>query len=526
MTSPIFDTLNLLVQPDQVFEIRVIGEDFMASGYFTDHVRAEKAICDLDVYRKTQGIYITLNEINLALLSRRENRMKTPLTKRDATTADTDIIRRRWLPIDIDPVRPSGVSSSEDEHQSAIARSIQIAGFLRELGWPDPVRGDSGNGAHLLYSIDLPNDIESRDLVKRCLTALHRIFSDEHVLVDIANFNAARIWKLYGTISRKGDHTKERPHRRSCLLEIPERNEIVSVDHLMVLASLSEEQPSLQNNPSSNRPRTFILEDWLNATGFSYASKPYNGGTLFVLDECPFSSDHKDGAYAIQFANGAVYAGCHHNSCGSGRQRWSELKEMVHEPQSGRTCLPGYRSDSGSSRKTERKSPGKAALKRQILNEARTAPVCAEAVSEASRILRTGDPVKFMLDTFSQDHVGDQIVAECMVMSLASRSVLNSKGLHVSVTGESGKGKSHAFGSMLKQVPAEFRLDGRMSDKALFYIEDIRPGSVIALDDTALSEQMSEILKGVTTSFQEPFRYHTVTKDRKGQECQIPQRCV
>lgn len=52
------------------------------------------------------------------------------------------------------------------------------------------------------------------------------------------------------------------------------------------------------------------------------------------------------------------------------------------------------------------------------------------------------------------------------------------------------------------------------------------PGSVIALDDTALSEQMSEILKGVTTSFAEPFKYHTVSKDRKGQECRIPERCV
>jgi hypothetical protein len=50
--------------------------------------------------------------------------------------------------------------------------------------------------------------------------------------------------------------------------------------------------------------------------------------------------------------------------------------------------------------------------------------------------------------------------------------------------------------------------------------------AVIALDDTALSEQMSEILKGVTTSFQEPFKYHTVSKERKGQECRIPERCV
>jgi hypothetical protein len=37
---------------------------------------------------------------------------------------------------------------------------------------------------------------------------------------------------------------------------------------------------------------------------------------------------------------------------------------------------------------------------------------------------------------------------------------------------------------------------------------------------------MQEILKGVTTSFQKDFMYHTVSKDRTGQICTIPERCV
>ena len=56
--------------------------------------------------------------------------------------------------------------------------------------------------------------------------------------------------------------------------------------------------------------------------------KPWQGGTLFVLDECPFSSAHKDGAFAIQFPNGAVFAGCKHAGCGGGTQRWLELRRM------------------------------------------------------------------------------------------------------------------------------------------------------------------------------------------------------
>ena len=111
-------------------------------------------------------------------------------------------------------------------------------------------------------------------------------------------------------------------------------------------------------------------------------------------------------------------------------------------------------------------------------------------------------------------------------MSFASRSVVNSNGLHVLVTGESGKGKSHAFDTMLQHIPPEFRLAGRLSDKALFYIKDTKPGTAICLDDVSLSEHMQEVLKGVTTSFKTPFRYHTVNKDRSGMTLTIPERCV
>ena len=128
-------------------------------------------------------------------------------------TSDADIIRRWWLPIDIDPVRASGISSSESEHADALVCADTIAVFLAELGWPDPIIADSGNGAHLLYPIDLPNDNERKTLIKSILEFLDNRFSDSRCKVDTANFNASRIWKIYGTISRKGDNLPDRPHR-------------------------------------------------------------------------------------------------------------------------------------------------------------------------------------------------------------------------------------------------------------------------------------------------------------------------
>ena len=81
--------------------------------------------------------------------------------------------------------------------------------YLREHGWPEPVAADSGNGAHLLYAVDLPNDAESLELVRGVLEGLSFKFSDGAVGVDTATSNAARIWKLYGTTARKGDSTYE-----------------------------------------------------------------------------------------------------------------------------------------------------------------------------------------------------------------------------------------------------------------------------------------------------------------------------
>jgi energy-coupling factor transporter ATP-binding protein EcfA2 len=132
----------------------------------------------------------------------------------------------------------------------------------------------------------------------------------------------------------------------------------------------------------------------------------------------------------------------------------------------------------------------------------------------------------FFLSAFGRLHEGDEIVAECLIMSLASRLVTNSQGLHVLVTGESGKGKSHAFETMMSLVPEKFCLAGHVSNKALFYQDELRDGMVISIDDHALSPTLQEIVKGVTSSFHKPFVYRTVDKDRRPVMRVIPPRCV
>ena|SRR5215212_1017798 len=211
-------TLKVLFQPGAVVELRAFRGRETVSGYYDDHPALAREARKLD--ERNYAVYVTLNEVDPALLARASNR--TRKVYRELTTSDGDIVHRRWLPLDLDPARPSGVSATDAEKRAAKERALQLWDFLSERGWPEPVVADSGNGYHLLYQVDLPNDPESLELVKGILQSLAFRFDDDRVKVDTTTSNAARIWKLYGTTARKGDDTQERPHRLSRFLVVPE----------------------------------------------------------------------------------------------------------------------------------------------------------------------------------------------------------------------------------------------------------------------------------------------------------------
>jgi hypothetical protein len=124
-----------------------------------------------------------------------------------------------------------------------VARSVRS--WLTSRGWPEAVGGDSGNGAHLIYAIDLPNDDESRDLIRDFLHAVGDRFDTDRAKIDRGVFNAGRITKLFGTWARKGPHTAERPHRLARLTHVPEVIGVVTPEQIAdVIAEVAEaEEP-------------------------------------------------------------------------------------------------------------------------------------------------------------------------------------------------------------------------------------------------------------------------------------------
>ena len=139
--------LRILHPPGSTIEIRGIGVDGRnkktVAGYYRDFDRAARDVVALE-RRKPESIYTVMNQINPALYGRSPDRL---MDYPEHTTGDKDIISRNWLLIDVDPERPSGISSTNEELASAIHLAAHVRDWFTErMGWPEPVEAMSGNG--------------------------------------------------------------------------------------------------------------------------------------------------------------------------------------------------------------------------------------------------------------------------------------------------------------------------------------------------------------------------------------------
>ena len=350
MKAALTATCRALFPPGQVTELRVLdipgrsGFRFNAAGWFDSPDMLVNAAIH---YHKMNpnGIYVTINAVHSACLARTGNKMEE---RRRDTTSDRDIIRRHWLPIDLDPVRPSGVSTTNEELKHALDAAAAVARDLETARkFPSGLRAHSSNGVHLLYRIDLPNDDVSREIVKGCLAALAKQFDSPEIKVDTGLFNAARILKFWGTATRKGKHTPDRPHRLSKLWTARNFADvgIVTPTQLRDLAGQPAARPrksrpkkgktvakaaaESQASRADSREFKFDLDAWIERHGIRVIrTEPFDGsGVRYILEHCLFDDSHV-GTSAIlgRAPSGAIFYRCQHQSC-SGRD-WSDAKAL------------------------------------------------------------------------------------------------------------------------------------------------------------------------------------------------------
>jgi hypothetical protein len=233
---------RVLFDPEALHEIRALP-----SGRFCyvrpDAPNGPDAVAPL---ADEKGLYYSLNPVSPDAVSH--------------CCRNGDILRRRWFLVDVDPVKADRDSSStEAEKDAAGAVQLGIVLDLNTRGWPAPVLLDSGNGYHLLYRVDLPNDEPSRDLIRDALKALAAKHDTPGATVDKGVHNAARISKLPGSWARKGPDTPARPHRLARLVSAPDPIGIVSADQLRALG-MSPDSRSKPDPPPADAGSPFVVE--------------------------------------------------------------------------------------------------------------------------------------------------------------------------------------------------------------------------------------------------------------------------
>ena len=328
LKGEILKALNVLEKTEDIIEIRMLKTKYgTISGYYKNK---DKLINDIMKYDGKDNIFFTLNELSDEAITSNEDKLNYKTIK---TTSDKDIKKRKLLLIDIDPCRATGTSSTTKELECANEVSKTVKEYLEKQGFPSPVKACSGNGYHLLYKLDLPNEKRITDKIKAFLKALDENFSTKEAKVDTANYNASRICKLYGTIACKGENTAERPHRRSRIIAVPQTFEFVSEEMLdkIIGSQLNkkEEKKIYSKDGCTYKGKKIDLKEWLEKNNIEIShTKPWDDGICYVLKTCPWNPKHEDNnsAYVIQYGNGAISASCHHDSCRG--KKWSDLKAL------------------------------------------------------------------------------------------------------------------------------------------------------------------------------------------------------
>lgn len=274
----------------------------------------------ISTLNKTSNVFFSLNPLLPACKSKSAYGDDFIRVKSGEGVSDSEIDRYNWLLIDLDPSRPKDVSSTDEEKGKAFQKAQEVKSFLMEKGFFAPVFCDSGNGFHLLFHVNLANSKENSNLLRDLLKSLSDKFSDDYVKVDRKVFNAARIVKFYGTVSRKGlnDTKNGRPHRQSGFIDFPEGAE-TKPNSLELLQSVIavEVKKEKTNFGGSQAESVDAVRDFMDSHDILYREEEKHDGFYFFLEEgCVFDENHKgkDACVIVNPEGMRIYK-CFHDSC-------------------------------------------------------------------------------------------------------------------------------------------------------------------------------------------------------------------
>ena len=283
-------------------------------------------------------------------------------------------------------------------------------------------------------------------VVKGCLTTLDALFSNDRVTVDTANHNAARIWKVYGTVARKGDNTPERSYRRAKVLSAPEDMAVVPMENLRQVAGLLPRQKA-----------GIDLAAWLLSHGIAVRStKPYLGAPSTPLRSARSQGRTRTGRLPSSLQTAPCMPAATMRPAAAGRSAG---------PNSGGCTSPGGRRKPPVRRRTP---PGRAPPARPCNPHGRRpARLPARHVQQ--------DPCRRQNRRRVPGPLGSLAVGREHERPPRRRL------------------RQREEPRLRDLIPEGYKLTGTVSDKALYYADDLRPGTVFPFDDLSLPDDLQEV---------------------------------
>ena len=253
-----------------VSEVRVIrpGGGIVGIGFFDD----EQAFVDACARANAAGnVYVGIQPRPRRLFDAAPNVIR-PL-RTGAGRKDIEVVTATV--IDLDPVRPRDTASTDEELASAIAAAEGAIAACELEGLVRPRLMMSGNGAQIWFALP-PQSLEgpARDRIqegmKQFEAHVRAKVQTEGVHVDSIH-DVARIIKVVGTVSLKGDGSGDRPHRVSAPLRGFERQEDPELAQRLAGAVAPPERPA------ASARRTLPLLDAMRPDGAASAARTRDG---------------------------------------------------------------------------------------------------------------------------------------------------------------------------------------------------------------------------------------------------------
>jgi hypothetical protein len=433
-----------------VIELDVLTKTGILPGHFDDREKLLDEIEKYDSRADVIAIYTSLNPIKTEAFKRSDHQLSIANKVASGLRIDaTDVARVVGILFDIDPFRINGDkkdSTTDAEHQAALDAADFLKHKLSLMSWPEPVMGSSGNGATLRYLTDLPAAEETEDLLQRMLMAANGLLPEHlsaQVEVDGAMFDRPRISKVFGTMTRKGAGTQERPHRRSKMISAPEKLELVQLDRILKLVNAGRRNDATKDDAprSKSTDRVKPLSDAENDSDIKPCLKAIILNKAIKQLEEVSAHEHK-GRVAIAtelilsgYSDDALHEFFSRLSDYDRQKTAAQLKQIVNkfvESKGGKTWLCETLRDNGvipAGRCTECKWLGHGqdpliVLKARIKEDPRA--LKEPAILAALAALKTDDPIEYdlLIDLIKKAHNGLKVAT---IHALIDRYILESK---------------------------------------------------------------------------------------------------